>query len=116
LKSTGLKDLKAGVRISRMIKEAGAIGLLEMQTQSQASIKQRHENVDWLWEGCRINWTWMRRRLVESSIKIHGREISAQSSSQVDSRISRRNRHSHHANIRVWTQPVRGKYALRLGF
>jgi hypothetical protein len=37
--SNDLIDLKKGVRIFRMIQEAGVLKLLEMQTQSQMSVK-----------------------------------------------------------------------------
>jgi hypothetical protein len=35
----GLNDLKTGVRIFRMIQGAGVLQSLEMQTQSQMSVK-----------------------------------------------------------------------------
>jgi hypothetical protein len=50
-----LNDLKRGVRIFSMIQKAGVLQPLEMQTQSQFSIKWWHEVVDWPSEWCRIN-------------------------------------------------------------
>jgi hypothetical protein len=43
----GLNDLKMGMRIFKMIQEAGVIEPLEVQAHSQISVKWRYEIVDW---------------------------------------------------------------------
>jgi hypothetical protein len=51
----GWNILKTGVRIFRMTQKAGILQPLEMQTQSEMSVKWWHEIISGLSEWCQIN-------------------------------------------------------------